>query len=547
MKLIAKIHTLKSLLLLACLAVITVACQEDDEIMDADLKRAFTPVNITTTNGETQAILQWNPSLFTSGKGVTYTVEVAKTQDFQNVEHSMVVDTAYAVITDDALDIKQDYYARIRANAYGNTAASNWMLSPVFQITGEQIFAPVLSTDLTDRSVLLRWRETAGLTRIVLTPTGGTSAEIALTAENLTERQVKLTGLTAQTAYTAEIFAGATSKGISTFTTKEPSMFDVTLQAGGDLVAAVTAATSGQVIGLAPGTYDASAANILIAGKHLTIRSTSGNPRDTKVLFKEITLKGTGSGVRIVGIEFDGRNAAGEANAGYFINIDAEEGTLTSITVENSIIHDMKSAFMRGNRAGNGKIKIDFIKVDNCIVSKIGVDNYQTFMLDKLDLNRVDVTNSTFNEGGRGFISYATAFTPTNRPVFFVDKVTLNNFGSGGRENILFDASSINVDFTMQNSIIANTPKPGQSVGGGNAIRAGSSSTVNFTNNNYFKLEGGSPLVPLTFPDYVNRSNNKTLDLGWTAATTDFTLPTGSELRTAGIGGTAIGDPRWAL
>ncbi|MBC3541176.1 DUF4957 domain-containing protein [Rufibacter sediminis] len=546
MKLIARIHSFKTLLLLACLAVSNVACKEDDEVMDADLKRAFTPVNVKTTNGETQAVLQWNPSLFSNGEGVTYTVEVAKSQDFQNVEHSVVVDTAYAVLTDKQLDIKQDYYARIRANAYENAAASNWMVSPLFRITGEQIFATVMPTELTDRSVILRWRETPGLTRIVLTSAGGTATEMALTAENLTERQIKLTGLTAQTAYTAEIFAGATSKGVSSFTTKEPSLFDVILEPSADVVAAVTAATNGQVIGLAPGTYDASAANILITGKQLTIRSTTGNPKDVKVLFKEITLKGTGAGVRIMGIEFDGRNAAGEANAGYFINIDAAEATLTSITIESVIVHDFKSAFMRGNRGAVGAQKIDFIKVDNSIVSKNGVDNYQTFMLDKLDLNKLEVTNSTFNEAGRGFISYATAFMPTNRPTFFVDKVTLNNFGSGGRENILFDASSINVNFTMQNSIIANSPKPGQLVAGGAAIRAGSSSTMNFNYNNYFKLEGGSPLAPLTFPDYVTRSNNKTIDLGWTATTTDFTLPVGSELRTAGVGGAALGDPRWA-
>ncbi|QHL86734.1 DUF4957 domain-containing protein [Nibribacter ruber] len=545
MKSIAKMKAPKTLMVLALCSSMLGACKEDEQDLLFEPARAFTPVNVMTTNGETEAKLSWNPSLFSNREETTYTVEVSTTQDFQSIATTVVVDTAYAVITDDKISIKQDYYARIRANAAGNSAASNWVVSPVFRITGEQIFLPLVSTEIKDKTAILRWRPTNGVTRIVLTPAGGTATEIVLTPEQLTARAITLSNLTATTSYTAEIFAGTVSKGITTFTTKEPSIFTYTLTAGSDLVAAAASAVSGDVIGLEPGIYDASVASILIANKHITLRSTSGNSNDTKVLFKEITLKGTGAGVRVNGIEFDGRNTAGEVNAGYFINIDAEPGTLSSITVENSSIHDFKSAFIRGNRAANNAIKIDFIKVDNTIVSKNGVDNYQSFMLDKMDINRVDITNSTFNEAGRGFISYATNFTPVARPIFFIDRVTLNNFGSGDRDNVIFDANANVVDFIMQNSIMANSPKPGQVVKG-SAIRAGAGSSVEFKNNNYFNLLGGAPLAPLTFPSYVAMSNNKNVDLGWTATTTDFTLPAGSELRTAGLGGTAIGDPRWA-
>ncbi|RNI28285.1 DUF4957 domain-containing protein [Rufibacter immobilis] len=526
-----------------------ISCESDEE-EQMELSRMFMPAGeIGASSGETSVELYWKASLNTEAATTTYTVEVAKDTLFQTpVILTGQTDTAAITFTDAQLPIKEYFFARVKTNAKGNSPESKWLVSSRFRIRGEQIFSPVVNTEIKDKTAILRWRESPGLTKIVVTPAGGTPTEVMLTPEQVAAREIKLTSLTASTAYTAEIFAGSVSKGVTSFTTTEPSIFTYTLAAGSDLVAAAASAAPGDVIGLEPGVYDASTSNILIAGKYITLRSVSGNPRDTKVHFKEITLKGAGAGIRINGIEFDGKNKLGEATGDYFINIDATPGTLSSITVENCIVHDLKSTFMRGNRVVEaGTQKIDFIKIDQCIVSKNVISNYQTFMLDKLELNRLDVTNSTFNEAGRGFISYATAFTPSNRPTFFVDRVTLNNFGSGGRDNIIFDATaSIVVNFTMQNSIVANAPKPGQTVGP-NAIRAGVGSNLEFKSNNYFKIESGSPLAPLIFSSVVTQSNNKTIDLGWTAATTDFTLPTGSELRTAGIGGTAIGDPRWAL
>ncbi|GAA4300239.1 DUF4957 domain-containing protein [Nibribacter koreensis] len=524
-----------------------VACDPEEDEEQLELSRMFMPAgDIQAKSGETNVELSWKASINTDPSTTTYTVEVAKDTLFKTpVVLSAQIDTTAITFTDKQLEIKENYFARVKTNAKGNTPESKWLVSSRFRIRGEQIFATVLTTEVKDKTAILRWRPTVGLTKIILTPAGGTGTEIVLTPEQLSANAITLTNLTATTAYTAEIFAGTVSKGITTFTTKEPSIYTYTVSPGSDLVAVVASAANGDVIGLEAGVYDASIANILIAEKYITLRSVSGNPNDTKIYFKEITLKGTGAGVRINGIEFDGKNPAGEVTGDYFLNIDATAGTLSSITVENSNIHDLKSTFLRANRgASGGSQKIDFIKVINSVVSKNAISNYQTFMLDKLELNRLEVTNSTFNEAGRGFISYATAFTPATKPTFFIDKVTLNNFGSGGRDNILFDGTSIVVDFTMQNSIIANSPKPGQTVGA-SAIRAGAGSTVEFKYNNYFKLEGGAILAPLTFSSIVTQSNNKTIDLGWTAATTDFTLPAGSELRTSGIGGTALGDPRW--
>lgn len=543
-----KTVTMNKLLIFSFLsAIVFFACQKKEFDPNFTLPRQFKPGDIRITAGETQATLRWNPSLFTAGKGVTYTVQVGKDSLFTTDVITKTTDTTMIVFTDNDLAIKQTYFARVKANAFEGTAESGWVVSDSFRISGEQIFLNVLDAELTDSSVVLRWRPSAGLTKIVLTPTAGSPREIALTAGDTTEHMKQVTGLTQLTNYTATIWKGNTLKGTVSFMTKEKSIFTKVLSPGDDLVAAVAAAANGEVIGLNPGLYDVSSSNLVISEKTITIQSVSGDATNTKVNFKEVTLKGNGAGVTLRGIEFDGTTAG----ADYFINLtglnsDSEAATFTNIFVDNSIVHNTDNAFLRGNRASAGNHKIDSIVVNNTIAYNNGNGSYHYFMIDKLEFKYLAITNSTMYNIARALISWATNMTVPAPPVILIDHSTINNWGFGGRNYILLDANANQVDFTVQNSVLANTPKPGESVGT-TLMRASSESTVVFRNNNYFKLNGGTDLTPLSFPSYMQLSNNLEVDLGWTATTTDFTLPSGSPLRAAGTSGGPIGDPRWAF
>lgn len=541
----------KQILFAGLFLLMLAACKKDEFNPDFDLPRQFKPGDITIRAGEVEAKLQWSPSLFTTGKNVTYTVEVSKDSLFQGpVVLTTVVDTAAAVITDSVLQVMEYYFARVKANASGTTAESGWVHSSRFRITGEQIFSALDDAQLKDTSVLLQWRPTTGLTKIVLTPSGGASTDIALTAADVANSQKLLTGLTPQTTYKAEIYRNAVIKGNITFTTKEKSIYAVILSPGDDLVAAVENAANGDIIGLQPGTYNATDAtgafvNLVITQKHLTLQSLSGNPADTKVNFKEVRLKGTGAGVTVKGIEFDGT----PANADYFINFtgmnsDSEAAEFTSVLIDNSIIHNTNNSLMRGNRGSSNAHKIESIKINNSIAYANGTGSYHYLMLDKMEFKTIEITNSTIYDAARALISWATNITVPQTPEILLDKVTINSFGFSGRNNILLDANANVVNFTMQNSIIANTPKAGQSVGS-SVLRAGSGSVIRFVHNNYFNLNGGDPLAPLIFPDYVQQANNLTVDLGWTNATNNFTLPADSPVRSGGTNGGPLGDPRW--
>jgi len=532
------------LLLAALVSGVLISCKKEDKLGEFKPERMFTPVNVRATSGETSVRLEWNPSLF-SGGGTQYTVEIIKDSTIQSAAvHTATTNTPSIVITDDVLEVKQKYFARIRANANESSAPSNWVISSGFSISGEQIFFSINPADIKDKSVLLKWRETTGLTKIVLKTAAGATTEVNLTAADIDARQRLITNLTASTTYTAEIFAGTKSKGTVTFQTKAPSVFTVELTPADDLIEAINNAANNDVIGLTPGTYDYSTANLNIVGKHITLQSTSGNWNNTKVLFKEITLKGTGAGVKVSGLEFDGT----VGNAGYFINLtgvngDAETATFTSILVENSLIHGTANSLLRGNRGANNAYKIDFIKFDNNIIHSNGNGGFDYILLDKMEFNRLELVRTTFYNSGRRLISWATNITAP-KPTILIDRVTINGLGYGGRDNVLLDANANPVDFTLRNSIIANIPKAGQTTGT-NAFRASNaSSTIIITNNNMFNLtNGASTPAPIVFA--VAPQNNRTIDLGWTPTTNVFTLPPGSELRTASTTGDPIGDPRW--
>ena len=554
------IQSYQKIILPLVFALLMGSCEKDLNL-DVNLPRQFTPTTVNTTNGEVQAIVSWPASLFSAGKGVTYTVEVSQDPTFQGtIDKTVQTDSTAVVFTDTDLQVKVDYYARVMANAVNGSGASSWVYSDdPFMITGEQIFFPVLDAELKDKSVTLRWRATAGLTKIVLTETGGTPVDITLDATDLTNLYKLITNLTPQTEYTAEIFKGTVTKGTVTFTTKVPSIFTTELSPGDNLLDAVNNAADGDVIGLNPGTYDCvdgggTFSNMVILKKTITLQSVSGDPTDTKVNYKEVTLKGTGAGLIFKGLEFDGApsSTAGQP-ALYFINFtgensDSEPAVFTDILVDNCIVHDMGNTFMRANRASNaGDHKINSIKVNNSLIynsAKINT-NYSLFQINRLQFVSIEIINSTLYSIGRAFIDWDTNFSFSPKPTILVDQCTINNFGLANMSYIFVDVNSLDVDVAIQNTIFMNAPYPGETVQ--SFIRA-STATMRITNCNYFNLtDGGAPATDLTIPGNVALTNNKNIDLGWSATTTDFSLPPGSELRTSGTTGGPIGDLRWAF
>jgi hypothetical protein len=543
MKKILNINIYSSFLAFSFLLLITSGCKKVNTSTDLSTPRLFKPGAITVSAGQTSAKISWVVPLFASGQKLSYTAEFSKDTLFATTDFTLTTDTAGVTATDDKLAVRQKYYVRVKANAYADQPESKWMESSGFSISGTQLFQPVRELEIKETSVTLRFTPTVGLNKITLTPATGQAVNVALTTTEAAAGLKVLTGLAPATKYSAELFLDTKSKGFLTFTTLPVTVYSVTLNPGDDLAATIAAAANNAIIGLNPGTYNLTAIATPILNKTITLKSTSYNPKDTKVNFKEFTLKGTGAGIKVSGIEFDG---IAPGSASYFINLtgavaDADAAQFTSITIENCIIHNTANCLIRANRAAVGAHKIDFIKVTNTIGYDNPVSTYDYFTLDKLAFNRLDVTKSTFYNLSRSIINCPTVLTGLPAPVMVIDQCDFNNLGSDATKYVILDANTNPVTFTMQNSIIANVPRVAGVAAA--AIRA-SVGTVSFNNNDVFKFVttlGGTTAVTLP----ATATNNRTTDLGWNATTTDFTLPATSDLRTFSTTGAAIGDPRW--
>ncbi|MBV4357296.1 DUF4957 domain-containing protein [Pinibacter aurantiacus] len=532
--------------ILTTMIIGAVACKKDDPSADLQPPRLFKPSGVSVKTDSVSAHITWDAPLRSGGQTINYTAEISTDSNFATTSMSVKTDTTAVTITEDQVALRTKYFIRVKANTYEDQPESKWLNGASFAINGVQIFLPIRETELTENKATLRWRITPGLTDIKLAVKGGTSTTHTLTADELSTGMTSFTGLVADTGYYAEIFAGTKSRGFLNFRTGAPTVYSTILNPGDDIAAAINNAANNDIIGLNPGTYDAGNTSFVLMQKTITLKSTSNDPTDTKVNFKEFTLRGNGAGIKLYGIDLDGT----PSGALYFINLtgvaaDAELATYTQVIVDNCKVHGAATSFMRANRGANaGDYKMDLIKVNNSIIYNVATGlSYNCFHLDKLEFKTMQVTKSTFYNVGQALASSSTVLI--NMPSISFDHCTINNLG-GKDKYVLMDANANPVRFSITNSIVANIPLPNATVQATTIRANGAGTSLSYTNNNHFKLTNGKTTADLAFPtSNITMIGNNTLDLGWTAETNVFYLPQNSILRTVSSTGGAIGDPRW--
>lgn len=529
-------------------------------IEDTSVNRAFMPSGISVRTVKDSAIFKWNMPVYGSGKALKYTLELSKDSLFSNIDYTKIADTTGAVILDPEIALNTRYFYRVKVNEYKGAAPSMYMNSlTAFRLTGQQYFRVIRDFEITENTALFHWYQntnTADLTKMVLTP--GTPNPTAITAEissaDIASGKKSITGLTPDTKYTVQLFAGDKSKGILNMTTAKPIVFTIILSPTDNLASAITAAANGDVIGLNPGTYNLTGITY-ITQKAITIRSVANDPATTKIKSREINLVGDSAGVSLSGIDFDG-NYSGNSYGTTFMQLmgtQASTGTkaaFKAIKIENCMIHDYLRCILRGNygAAANDQ-KIESVSINNTRIYNVDQTNaqgYYMFSLEKLLINKLSFTKSTLYNLGQGMINMGTNLSSSIIPLITLDYCTFNNFG-GNNKYVFIDANANRIVFTFNNSIVANTPISGAIQAA--AFRASANGNIlTFSNNNYFNLKAAvnGPAVNLTG---LAQANDISIDLGWTAATTNFKLEESLELNkifSASSNGSTIGDPRWA-
>ncbi|HEY5968847.1 MAG TPA: DUF5123 domain-containing protein [Chitinophagaceae bacterium] len=355
--------------------VLLAGCEKDTEIEEPNLPRMFTPVGQLITVGETQVKFEWNPSLFSVDKEVQYTLQISKDSTFPGTpDYSITTAATSVIVTDAQIAIRQKYFARIKANAVGNSAESKWLVSAGFIMNGEQIFkVPVAESDIIDNAVILRWTTTPGVTKIVMTPSGGAPFDVVITAADNTAGFKLIGGLLGSKTYSAEIFAGTKTKGLLSFTTKPTitgaNIIDLRGITGRPSVLADTLPIipSGSIVILKRGlTYNFTSATSL--NKSLTILSGSDFIPDLASIFMGSNFNLT-AGAAIDSLVFKDVNMYSDDYAAkYIFNIN-QVGTIGKVRFENVRGHKFRG-FFRIQTGGAGAQVTD-LTILNCVIDSL--------------------------------------------------------------------------------------------------------------------------------------------------------------------------------
>lgn len=537
--------------ILFSLLMITWLSCKDDENDQLELSRMFKPALFEISEGETEAVVVWSRSLFTTPGEVEYLAEISKDAEFTDVEISTTTTEQGVRLTDTEIDIKTDYYLRVKALGRDGADDSNWLISEPFQITGQIFILPVQEYDVVTNAARIKWEVEDVLTKIVLTPQGGAPFEVAISETEASAGEKTVSGLNANTNYTAEIFKGEVTKGVVTFRTKDSfagaNVIDLrNIKASrtkvlGDTLRQIP---SGSVILLKRGrSYTVDAADpansrtfdrsvTIVSGpdfiqQFATIRMTTNynivaNSVIDSIVFKDVNIKG----VRAAGASFDND---------YILNVNVV-GTMKKVRLENCNISRLRGTVRLQTATTGAKIENYFI--NNCLMDSIR--EFAVVMASaSSSFKDVKITNSTFTRCRR-YVDHRVAGNNS----LTIANCTFNEVPSGSLSSLATPTNFV-IDYNTfgpAGGVVINNcifGKTWAEVSGSNDVGGIRTNTsVNVTNS-------------YTLSDFV--SANATFQIpGATAypaaSTAVFTNPSAKDFSIkdpAFPGATSAGDPRW--
>jgi hypothetical protein len=392
-------------------------------------------------------------------------------------------------------------------------------------LVGVQIFQPMLPTDVIDNSVILNWTPTPGVNKILFTTAAGDTMSVAISAAENTAGTKTVSGLTAGTSYSAEIFAGTRSKGLLNFTTKEKVNGDnvIDLRDITDnpdvLYDTLSQIPDGSIILLKRGlTYNISSAYKF--DKSVTIMSGLGFGTPA-ILSLGNNFDATGP---IDSLKFSDLTFAADG-ASYFMNI-SKSTTIGELSIENCTTSGTyNNSFIR---LKTGDAVIQHLDINNCIIHDIGLGaKYAVFYANGSSsavIQNINIQNSTFYQ-----FYYFIRQEKVAGNSLVINNCTFDQMINQGGYFVNY-SGTWPTQFDITNTILGSTLDP--------------------ANSNGIKSEG-SPSFSNTFTtkDDVFTSNaiqgatsypGNSTDLFADPANGDFTIKDGSF-----AGKSTAGDPRW--
>lgn len=491
-----------------------------DVVDELAVDRVFSPLGLKAiVRNQTNVELNW-----TVDPAVDHYVVEFSADDvtFSTIFKTINLSAAQLPITV-ALEGETTYSVRVKAVSSTGLEDSKWVVGTVKTLS-EQIFSSIIDGDILSYEATLRWTPNSNVTQIKLAPGDITHV---ITAQEKLEGKVKITGLAAETAYTATLLNGTKVRGIRTFTTgvNTAAANTIIVKPTDNLLQIITDASSGSRLVLEPGDYTSQTGTITLA-KSITIRGLrSFDKPKLKVSF---SLNTGSANLSLIDLDLSG---SGIVN-GALVTVVGASSTYSDFLISGCNVHDFERALIAANASAS---KINSFTVDNSIITKVNTNIGADFIdFRNTYVSNVTLKNSTFNNcsASRDFIRMdaATGLSGTSLTSnVLIDGCTI--YGSTMlATNRIFYIRFLNNVLAVRNSLFASTA----------ALYSNQAATATaaYSNNNYFNttnLNLASPASPVK-----SDASGKALDPGFTnAATGDFTISNQT------LKDNLIGDPRW--
>ena len=498
-----------------------------DEITSIVLNRDFAPIGLEAKSATENSItLEWTKS----HDNVTYTIELFADDSltFEGTASNTYTDIEATKLKISGLVYDTKYSARVMTIDNDDPNRNSKWSNVFFRTSAQQIFETPTENDIADRSVIMTWPAGEAATTVRVYVDDNLVKEQPVTADEVNEGKVVVTGLEPETAYTIRLYNGEKQRGSKDITTIADLNGATLVHEGDDLRTLIEAANDGDVFALYGGTHI------------IPDSDTEGKASSVKVT-KSITIKGIyptnvpvikgrfeiydGASLDISQVVIDGIDNSTTDQA---FNFKTAEATYPRLRVENAEIKN----FGKGVYYLNVAATVQELTFYNCLIHDIVCDGGDMFdcrkgRIDALNFQQCTIYNSC---AARDFIRMDDASARGGTPSITVDHCTIDGCANGGKRLLYVRYVGNVINWT--NNIVTNT----------GAVWSNQSKTgvPQFQNNVYFNC------AKLNIADVEGKTNMFADEAGKEAdpqykdaANGDFTV--GNE----SVSKLGVGDPRW--
>ena len=498
-----------------------------DEITSIVLNRDFAPIGLEAKSATENSItLEWTKS----HDNVTYTIELFADDSltFEGTASNTYTDIEATKLKISGLVYDTKYSARVMTIDNDDPNRNSKWSNVFFRTSAQQIFETPTENDIADRSVIMTWPAGEAATTVRVYVDDNLVKEQPVTADEVNEGKVVVTGLEPETAYTIRLYNGEKQRGSKDITTIADLNGATLVHEGDDLRTLIEAANDGDVFALYGGTHI------------IPDSDTEGKASSVKVT-KSITIKGIyptnvpvikgrfeiydGASLDISQVVIDGID---NSTTDQVFNFKTAEATYPRLRVENAEIKN----FGKGVYYLNVAATVQELTFYNCLIHDIVCDGGDMFDCRKGRIDALNFQQCTIYDSAaaRDFIRMDDASARGGTPTITVDHCTIDGCANGGKRLLYVRYVGNVINWT--NNIVTNT----------GAVWSNQSKTgvPQFQNNVYFNC------AKLNIADVEGKTNMFADEAGKEAnpqykdaANGDFTV--GNE----SVSKLGVGDPRW--